>query len=156
MEMTEEVPGVLKDLVRHFQVCWEVWPEELFVGNEKRQVGLALELCGTHGPGGQPHEPGCPDCQRVFAALHVIAGWILPMERRPSFYELAPFNPSLRYSPARGNRPDVTLTVKILHRRGFERPVDDCEIRCLKEMEQRLKELGAGEHHWIPRQENQP
>ncbi len=55
---------------------------------------------------------------------------------------------ALRYSAVRGNRPDVTLSVKIVHRRGFDQPVDDCEMRCLKEMKAHLAELGACERQW--------
>lgn len=50
--------------------------------------------------------------------------------------------------PMRRNRPDFILTIKILHRRGYERPVDECEDRCWKEMEERLLELGAARFTW--------
>ncbi len=69
----------------------------------------------------------------------------------PAVFVGQPFDQSLRYSPARRNRPDVILTVRILHREGFDRPVDDCQDRCLKEMEQRLRELGASRKTWAPR-----
>lgn len=31
---------------------------------------------------------------------------------------------------------------------GNERPVDECEVRCLNEMKARLKELGACQREW--------
>ena len=148
MEALEQAPAVLRDIVRRFEVCWEVRPEHLMVGQEMRQIGFALELYGTHRGTPGVHAPGCPDCQRVFSALHVVAGWILPREKRPSYYELSPFHPARSYSPARGSRVDIALTVKILHRQGYELPVDDCELRCLQEMRQRLVELGAQECQW--------
>lgn len=148
MITTEQDPSVVKDLVQRFQVCWEAWPEYFVVGHEKRQIGFGLELYGTHDDGKVHTEPGCPECQHVFAALHVIAGWIVPKEIRPSTYALEPYRQSLSYSPARGNRPDVTLTIKIIHREGYERPVDACELRCLHEMEERLRHLGAPERQW--------
>jgi hypothetical protein len=146
-------PSVLNELVKRFQVCWQVWPEYAMVGREKRQIGFTLDLYGTHGPGPGHVDPGCRHCHRVFAALSVIADWILPRDEQPSRYELESYNPSISYSPGRGNRPDVTLTIRVLHRDGFERPVDDCEARCLKEMQQRLRELAACERQWSYRQE---
>ena len=39
----------------------------------------------------------------------------------------------------------VTLSIRILHRHHFEAPIDTCETRCLGEMRERLRELGAGD-----------
>lgn len=155
MIATEHAPSVLRELVERFRVCWEVWPEYHMVGREKRQIGFALELYGTHEDGAEHTESGCPECQRVLAALHVIAGWIVPKEIRPSYYPLEPYREAISCSPARGNRPDITLTVKIIHREGYERPVDACEVRCLKEMKQGLRELGTCERQWTSHKEHQ-
>ncbi len=143
-----EPSSVLVNMVQRYQVCWEVWPESLIVGGKQQQVGLELELSGTHEPGTGHVSPGCPACHHVYSALLAIAGWILPKEERPSRYEVGPYEQALRYSAVRGNRPDVTLSLKILHRRGFDQPVDQCELRCLEEMKQRLKRLGACERQW--------
>ena len=140
--------SVLVDLVSRYQVCWEVWPESLMVAGKQQQVGFELELSGTHEPGTEHVSPGCPACHHVYGALLAIADWILPKEERPSRYEIGPYEQALRYSAVRGNRPDVTLSVKILHRRGFDQPVDQCEVRCLEEMKLRLKQLGACERQW--------
>ncbi len=148
MSTTEVTPSVLKELVERFQVCWEVWPEYAMVGHEKRQIGFALDLYGTHEDGAEHTEPGCPECQRVFAALHVLAGWVVPKEIRASYYPLEPYRQTISYSPARRNRPDITLTIKVIHREGYERPVDACEVRCLHEMEEELRNLGAPERQW--------
>ena len=156
MITTEQSPSVLRELVERFRVCWEIWPEHTCVGKERRQVGFQLELYGTHEPEVAHPEAGCPACQRIFAALHAIADWILPKEKRPSTYKIGSYDQAIRYSPARGKRPDVTLSIKIIHREGYEAPVDACEARCLKEMEQRLRELGVSERQWTPRKENRP
>jgi hypothetical protein len=42
----------------------------------------------------------------------------------------------------------VVLTIHIMHRADFNRDVDDCEHRCLKEMRSRLKQLGIYEGKW--------
>jgi len=151
MSATEVTPSVVKGLVERFQVCWEAWPEYLMVGHEKRQIGFVLDLYGTHEDGAEHTEPGCAECRRVLAALHVLAGWIVPQEIRPSYYPLEPYRETLSYSPARGNRPDITLTIKVVHREGYERPVDACELRCLHEMEGLLQDLGAPGRRWSPR-----
>jgi len=141
----------LRELVTRHKVCWKVWPEFTMVGQEKRQIGYELELAGTHEPGVTHPEPGCEHCQHVFTALRQIAGYIMPREERPSMYETGPSDQSIHYWPLHSNRPDVMLTVKILHRHGYERPVDACEDRCVKEMEDRLRDLGACRLQWSER-----
>jgi len=147
MLSTDQRSSFLAGFVDRYQVCWEVWPEYLMVGGKERQVGFELELTGTPEPGSDHVGPGCPACRR-YAALRAIADWILLKEERPSRYEVGPYEQALRYLTARDSRPDVTFSVKVLHRRGFDQPVDQCEIRCLEEMKQRLKQLEACERQW--------
>ena len=151
MARVEQSSSSLADLVKCYQVCWEAWPERLMLGGKERQIGFELELSGTPEPGSDRVGPGGPACRHVYEALHAVADWIFPKEERPSMYEIGPFEQALRYSTARSNRPDVTLSVKILHRRGFDQPVDQCEMRCLEEMKQRLRQLGACERQWSSR-----
>jgi hypothetical protein len=143
MEMAETSVPTLRELVERFGVCWKVWPELAYVGGEKRQIGYQLELAGTHEPGVEHPQPGCEHCQHVFAGLRAIAEWILPRQTQDSQYDIGPYDQAISYSPAHRNRPDIILTVRIVHRRGFEQPVEECQSRCLEEMEQRLTELGA-------------
>jgi len=143
MEGAETSVPTLRELVRRFDVCWKVWPEPAYAGGEKRQIGYELNLAATHESGVEHPEPGCEHCQHVFAALRDIAEWILPPATRDSQYDIGPYDQSIRYSPAHRNRPDITLIIQIVHRRGFEQPVEECQNRCLEEMEQRLRELGA-------------
>ncbi|MBI4442587.1 MAG: hypothetical protein HY649_04355 [Acidobacteria bacterium] len=153
MTSPEENTRLLADFVELYRVCWEVWPEYIALNGEKRQIGFVLELVGTHEPGVEHPTPGCDHCLRVFGALQAIAEYILPKETRPSRYEIEVYDQAIRYSPKRRNRPDVILQIKILHRQGFERPLDECEIRCLTEMKQRLRDLGACEAQWSSRME---
>ncbi|MDX1410746.1 MAG: hypothetical protein R3351_01190, partial [Nitrospirales bacterium] len=67
---------------------------------------------------------------------------------RPSRYEIEIFDSAIRYSPRRRRRPDVMLTIKILHRSEYDKPVDECEVLCLDEMKTKLTELGAPERSW--------
>lgn len=136
-------PALLRQHIKRFRVYWESRPEYLYVRGEKRQIGFVLELAGTHEPGAKNPAPGCEQCQRVFAALHDIAEWILPREKRPSEYDIGRYEPAIRYSSKHQKRPDIILAITIIHREGFEQPAEECQSRCLQEMEQRLAELGA-------------
>ena len=148
MESTETSVPALRELVQRFRVCWKVWPELAYVGGEKRQIGYQLELAGTHEPGVEHPEPGCEHCQHVFAALRDIAEWIVPPATWDSQYDIGSYDQAIRYSVAHRNRPDIILIIRIVHRTGFEQPVEECQSRCLEEMEQRLTELGASRRSW--------
>ena len=152
-----EVAAELKELVQRFRVCWEASSEDTYLEGEKRQIGFSLELIGTHEPEIKHPDPGCEHCRRVYSALKRIADWIMPKEERPTVYEIEPYRQAISYSHARHDRPDVTLTIRIVHRSDFDRPVDDCELRCLEEMKQSLKRLGVSERQWqttVPERKN--
>ena len=135
----------LAELVRRFQVCWEEWPEQAIVDGEKTNVGFALDLYGTHDMATGRFEPGCRACQQVYEGLRAIAEWILPKEPRPSISVLSPYDGSVHYAPRRRDRPEIVLTIRILHQEDIDAPVDECELRCLADMKQRLRQLGAAE-----------
>lgn len=143
-------PRRLVELVRRYRVCWEVWPEYLQVSGARRQVGFELLLCGTHEPGVNQMTPGCYDCCRVFEALQEIASWIQPQGFRESKYRIGCYDGALHYAARRQHRPDVMLLLKILHRDHIEAPVDECQVRCLKEMKATLRSLGAPKGYWSP------
>ena len=145
----EDVFQYLRELVRQHKVCWEVWPEYHIDREEKKvQIGFELDLVGTHHQAAHPPEPGCEECVKVYDDLRRIAQWIIPKEERDSCYEIGFFDASIHYASQRRFRKDVTLSIKILHREGFDRPTDACEVRCLNEMEEKLKGLGAGKGTW--------
>ncbi len=146
--MPEGAAQALRELVERFQVCWEAMPDHIFVNKEMRQIGFTLELTGTHERGVEHPQPGCQHCRNVRLALRAIADWILPRERRDSDYEILPYDQSIHYDQVRKYRPEVSLRIWIRHRSGYERPVDECEVRCLNEMKGRLTELGACQREW--------
>jgi hypothetical protein len=74
--------------------------------------------------------------------------WIMPDENHPSRFDIQIFDDALRYAKIREFRPDVTLILKIVHKDGFDQPVDECEVNCLKEMEEKLRKLGASIGKW--------
>lgn len=144
----EETIKELKDLIHRHKVCYEVWPENLAVSGQLVKVGFDLELEGTHEHPGNGVLPGCPHCEEVYKDLERIAEWIMPTEERPTTYEIQPFDRAIHYAPKRKLRSEVSLNIKIIHRHGFDQPVDDCEQMCLKEMRRKLAELGVKEGDW--------
>ena len=138
----------LKALIRQHRVCWDVLPEQVSVKEHRPlKVGFDLNLYGTHALGDHA-VPGCEKCKHIFYDLRKIAQWIMPKVERPSRYEIEIFDSAIRYSPRRRRRPDVMLTIKILHRSEFDQPVDECEVLCLNEMKTKLIDLGAPERSW--------
>jgi hypothetical protein len=136
----------LADLVRRYQVCWEVWPEVTLIDGRASQVGFELELSGSDKHIEEFH-PSCAECVRINVALESIAGSVLEKSENV-ITEINASGQSLRYSAVRGSRPDVTLSIKILHRNGYQNPIDDSERNCLEDVKTRLRALGACERHW--------
>jgi len=140
-EMTREIAA----LVEKHRVTWALFPEQ-HVDHETREivkVGFEIDLMGTHDDPAKPPLPGCDECREVYRALLRIAEWSVPTEHRDSIYDLGFFDGKLRQRPATFSRQDVQLTLRILHRQGYQRPVDDCERRCLRDIEARLRSAGA-------------
>jgi hypothetical protein len=142
---SEETIEQLRELTHEHRVCYEVWPEYLMLQGQRVQVGFQLELCGIRQCEGEPLTPGCQYCYKTFVDLRKIAEWIMPQERRPSRYEISIFDGAIHSVSKRRFRPEVVLNMKIVHREGFDQPVDKCEELCLKEMRQKLRELGVPE-----------
>jgi len=53
-----------------------------------------------------------------------------------------------RHEPKAIVRKDIVVAIDIAHRDRFDRPVDECEMRCLREMKEALKQLGARPERW--------
>lgn len=150
----------IKGLVQQFAVCWEAHPEQAAVTvldpkgqaprakTELRKIGFSLELYGTPESAAKNVLPGCHDCVRAQSALKEIADWILPREERQCMYEVDADTQSLSYSRVRADRPDIRVTIQILHRSNWDQPIDEYEECCLKDMERALHEIGACEGAW--------
>jgi hypothetical protein len=135
----------LAELVKRYQVCWEVWPE-ICAGQQHRQVGYELELFGSDA-NIEDFAPGSAEYAAIRVALRAIAAEVFGACDGVLIEPIDDVQ-CLRYSPARGNRPDVTYSVKILHRCCYENPVDEAERRYLDKVKAGLRGLGASEHAW--------
>ena len=138
----------LREIVRRHRVCYEVWPECLVVKGTTTKVGFLLELNGTNADHADDVLPACVHCRRTFEDLLQIAEWIVPKDQRPSYCDVESYDNAVRETAKRAFRPEVVLGIKILHRCGFDQPVDVCEELCLKEMKQKLSELGVNDGSW--------
>lgn len=134
-----------KQLVQRFQVCWDVWPEYTFINHEKRQIGFELDLAGTHEDGEKHPEPGCEKCLEIYQSLIRIAEDALPERSENVTYQFEPYDQAIQYSPRRGNRPEVILRVRIIHRNAFERPLDAAQVQFMEDLQKRLKALDIGQ-----------
>lgn len=145
---TDEVPR-LRSLVEKHRVCWEIWPEaHRPKGGGRVIVAYDVELYGTHDHPADPPSPGCAECRIVHDALVRIARWALPKDHRPTKYDLDAFDSALHYSPRRRSRADVSLTIRLHHRHDFQSPVDECQRRCVKDIEAALAVLGVQRGDW--------
>jgi hypothetical protein len=137
----------LIDLVRRHDVAWEVWPERQVFSGETRQIGFSLELLGRHDHPRHVPYPGCDECVIAFAALRRIAKAVLPRGEHATRYEVQVYDRTMTYPQPKTGEGLVKLIVKLLHRSGYARPPDPCEIQCLEEIECRLAALGARPRH---------
>lgn len=134
------------ELIRRFQVCWDVWPEYLFIKHEKRQIGFELDLSGTPEGDVEHPAPGCEKCREVYQALVQIAEDVFERGNGDFTHQFEPYDQGIHYSPRRGNRPEIILRIRIVHRKAFEQLVDAAQLSYLKELQQGLEQLGIGQH----------
>ncbi len=139
--------ATLKDWVRQHRVTWELGPWQELVEHRPMTVGFELRLFGQHGP--HVHaSPGCRECVPLYERLRAIALAALPKEHRPTRYQIEPFDAAFRLRPESQWAPEVQLTMHIVHREGYLRPLGECEKRCADEIQKALCGLGVQPKSW--------
>jgi hypothetical protein len=134
-----------QDMVEQFSVCYGVCAESTVLCDHSiRQIGYCLDLYGRDG-NGPPLSPGDERSKEIYRALREIALQVVPEEDHDCRFELDEFYPSLQYSNNPKSPARVPLTIHILHKNGFHRPIDAVVTQALHELEDRLKYLGV--HH---------
>lgn len=142
-----ETEATIKEWVLKHRVTWEIGAWQELAEHQVMTVGFELRLFGQH----EPHvhaSAGCDNCAPVFERLRSIALAAFPKEHRPTTYEMAPSDRSLHHRPESGWTPEVQLTVHIVHREGYLRPIDACERRCAEEIQSSLRALGVPPKAW--------
>jgi hypothetical protein len=151
-EQAPEIKGELrrlKNVVGKHRICWEVWPLFYLDDNgQKVQIGFDLEIFGTHSNEQQTLEPGSHESAEILQDLKTVAESVIPKEQQYCRSEIQVYDNLIQFSPLRKFRDDFTVGVKITHRSGYDRPVDACEIECLKQIQENLKRLGAKKGRW--------
>ena len=136
-------PEHIREIVHRFSVFYEVYPESTVLHDHTiRQVGFCVDLCGRP-PQGINVSPRCARSKEIYRGLSEIARWVIPEEEFECCYELDGFDASLHCGNGAQDRGSVQLEIHILHEHGFDRPLDECELRALREVEDRLKNLGV-------------
>ena len=135
----------LAELARRHGIYYRVWPERHVdpQTGEVTQIGFEVDLKGTHDHPARPPLAGCPECVAVYRALRRVAEWALPRGERATRFDVSTFDRKLRPVAGHDAREDVQVTLRILHRQGFEEPVDDCERQCLADLETQLGRIGV-------------
>ena len=134
----------LREVARNRRIHYSVEPEFVFRGSERVKVGFQVRLWAIHRKGARAL-PGCPKCWDLVDDLRRVAVELNPSGERPSRTELEPFRPALYDSRVVPGADEVTVTIRLIHREGYDRPIDACEERCLKEIRARLRDLGIPE-----------
>jgi hypothetical protein len=142
---TENTPSALRDAVRHFEVCWDVFPELSTANHVRTQIGFTVELYGTNHLRGVVPTAGCKHCIPVLRALLAIADFVVPDAWRQALSAVRAHS-SIEYAKERGERPDIVVAITMLP--PGEGPADDRNTQCLAAVKARLQQLGASERSW--------
>jgi hypothetical protein len=134
----------LRDVARRLHVHYDVGPEVVFRGGQRVMVGFEVRLWAVHARGARAL-PGCAKCLDLVDELRCIADWVVSREERPTRAELEPFRPALYDSRVVPDADEVALSIRLIHREGYDRPIDPCEERCLKEIRAKLRQIGVPE-----------
>ncbi|MGB7291069.1 MAG: hypothetical protein WBD99_02720 [Thermodesulfobacteriota bacterium] len=137
----------LKQIVKKHKVYWIV--QELININEagdKIKNGFVLHLVGTRDEVSDESKTS-----EIFKNLDRIAQWIMPKENPEVRFEIRQHDSVFFYLPGDDrdeNRKNLVVSLRLLHHKGFHRPIDKYQIEAIKEMEKRLKNIGSPKDHW--------
>jgi hypothetical protein len=134
----------LAEFVRAHHVHFDVRPETAMRGMERVKVGFEVRIWGMHARGARVL-PGCKKCRDLAADLGRLAEWAIPHEDRPTRILIEPLQPALYDSKDVAGADEIAIAIRLVHRDGYERPIDACEESCLKEIRERLRTLKAQE-----------
>ncbi len=127
MLATTAIKPKARGSLSQYGVFWHVWPQHAIVDGERRQIGVELELMGSHTADPSHLDPDCPECCRVRFALIRIAEYlirdVLTGMQEPLGCEIDPHSTCIISSPGLQNRPYVSVSILITNGGG----VSDCK-----------------------------
>lgn len=140
----EQAERELLEIARAHHVHFDVEPEVVVRATDRVKVGFEVRLWAAHARGAHAM-PGCSKCRDLAADLRRIAEWAVPSEDRATRIEIEPFHAALYESTVVPGADEIAIAIRLIHRDGYDRPIDACEELCLKEIRQRLRALGSAE-----------
>jgi hypothetical protein len=142
----------LRQLVRKYRVYWLVMPAiHINESGSKVQIGYNLALVGTNSKSDKTTlVPGSKESADVFVNLRQIAEGIMPGEDTGVRCHIRDLDNVLFHNlkDQEKNRKSMAIVLQIRHREKFDRPVDNFLMGALKELEERLKNIGANKELW--------
>lgn len=139
----------LAHLVRHNKVMYEVGPARASSVSAHRTIRFTLYLYASPERPLSDASAGSPEVQGVWRELQRIAQAALPAQLLRISLSFEPPPPYLVHSRARGHRPEVVLTLSLVHDAADPAvSVAAYEAQCLGELEQNLRALGVREQRW--------
>jgi hypothetical protein len=141
-------------IVKEHKVLWMVIPIELVNSEGKTyQAGFTLALAGI-APG---REENLHDSSEgnVFKDLREIANWLVPKDNSNIHCEIEAFDNFFFYVPGDidPERRDYAVAISIWNKEGKNKPVDIHQTKALKEMEEKLKQIGSPKERWKEQKE---
>jgi hypothetical protein len=150
-KQSQELIRLLRLIASQHRVRYEVWPMWSTSEGVRTTIGFELLLCGVNGhlrrEGGVLHPvAGCQHCACSYAELREIAEWIVPVKKAPLSYSIYAFDYALHVAPPnRQHRSEIIITTAIFEPPGRNQ---QSESECLREIRQRLDDLGIREDVW--------
>ncbi len=139
----------LTDWVREHRVAWDMTPRFERHGDRLIHVGYDLTLFAQPSREAFP-DPGGAESREIHEGLRRLADRVLPRDVAPVACAIDPFDASFRFRRESEWRPEVQLTVEILHAADVFGPADEVERRCGRRIEKALAGLGVQPHRWTP------
>ena len=151
----------LRLIARQYKARYEIWPLSSISQEVRTPSGFELLLCGVNGhlrrERGVLHPVAdCQHCARSYAELRAIAEWIVPLKKPPLSYSIYSFDRALHVAPAnRQHRSEIVITTEMFVE-AYGNQQDHSEGECLKEVRERLYNLGIREDVWYAASGNTP
>ena len=146
--------GRLMLIVRERKVFWTVIPIDLVnQDGRKYQAGFGLVLAGT----APEREENLHDGSKgnVFKDLRQIANWLVPKDNQNIRCDIKTNVSTFFYVPGEidTERRNYVVGIWIWNKGGMDEPVDIHQIEALKEMEEKLKQIGCPKERWKEQRE---